>query len=155
MFFHKYKHFCGSLLAAACLTIAAPSVATMTPAQHGNITLRGLSQHQQRDTTAVIALSQNTFDDKKTTAPAAGSISDRIKAILNGENSSTDNRRIRKSAFHRKSSSVTTMKKPVKRASVPMRHLHRHSRKRAISATAARLHPTRTITAVSARPVLQ
>lgn len=93
MFFHKYKHFCGSLLAAACLTIAAPSVATMTPAQHGNITLRGLSQHQQRDTTAVIALSQNTFDDKKTTAPAAGSISDRIKAILNGENSSTDNRR--------------------------------------------------------------
>lgn len=92
MFFRKYKYLCGSLLAATCLAIATPSVATMTPSQHGNITLRGLSQHQQRDTTAVIALSQNTFDDKKTTASTSGSISDRIKAILNGENSSTDNR---------------------------------------------------------------
>ena len=92
MFFRKYKYLCCSLLAATCLAIATPSVATMTPSQHGNITLRGLSQHQQRDTTAVIALSQNTFDDKKTTASTSGSISDRIKAILNGENSSTDNR---------------------------------------------------------------
>lgn len=92
MFFRKYKYLCGSLLTATCLAIATPSVATMTPSQHGNITLRGLSQHQQRDTTAVIALSQNTFDDKKTTASFSGSISDRIKAILNGENSSTDNR---------------------------------------------------------------
>lgn len=92
MFFRKYKYLCGSLLATTCLAIATPSVATMTPSQHGNITLRGLSQHQQRDTTAVIALSQNTFDDKKTTASTSGSISDRIKAILNGENSSTDNR---------------------------------------------------------------
>lgn len=92
MFFRKYKYLCGSLLAATCLAIATPSVATMTPSQHSNITLRGLSQHQQRDTTAVIALSQNTFDDKKTTASTSGSISDRIKAILNGENSSTDNR---------------------------------------------------------------
>lgn len=92
MFFRKYKYLCGSLLAATCLAIATPSVATMTPSQHGNITLRGLSQHQQRDTTAVIALSQNIFDDKKTTASTSSSISDRIKAILNGENSSTDNR---------------------------------------------------------------
>ncbi len=87
MFFRKYKYFYGSLITAACLTMATPSFASMTPAQHSNITLKGLSQHQQHDTTAVIALStttskNNTFDNKEATT---GSISDRIEAILHGE----------------------------------------------------------------------
>lgn len=86
MFFCKYKYLCSSLIAAACITMAIPSQAGMAAAQHGNITLKGLSQHQQSDTTAVIALStaaSNTFDKKST-----GSVSNKIKAILNGGQSS-------------------------------------------------------------------
>lgn len=94
MFFRKYKFLCSSLIVATCITMAIPSQASMTPAKHSNITLKGLSQHQQRDTTAVIALStitstNNTFDNKET-----GSFSDKIQAILhgNGEKTSTSNR---------------------------------------------------------------
>lgn len=89
MFFRKYKYFCGSLIAAACFTIAVPSGS----ASPHDITLKGLSQHQQRDTTAVIALStasaSNTFDNKEATA---GSISDRIQSILRGDKQSSVSR---------------------------------------------------------------
>lgn len=68
MFFRKYKILGSSLIVAACISIGFPSQASMTPMQN-NYTLKGLSQHQQRETSAVIALKtdndDNTFDKKK------------------------------------------------------------------------------------------
>ena len=55
MFFRKYKILGSSLIVAACISIGFPSQASMTPMQN-NYTLKGLSQHQQRETSAVIAL---------------------------------------------------------------------------------------------------
>lgn len=55
MFFRKYKILGSSLIVAACISISFPSQASMTPMQN-NYTLKGLSQHQQRETSAVIAL---------------------------------------------------------------------------------------------------
>ena len=67
MFFRKYKILGSSLIVAACISISFPSQASMTPMQN-NYTLKGLSQHQQRETSAVIALKtdndDNTFDKK-------------------------------------------------------------------------------------------
>ena len=54
MFFRKYKILGSSLIVAACISIGFPSQASMTPMQN-NYTLKGLSQHQQRETSAVIA----------------------------------------------------------------------------------------------------
>ena len=69
MFFRKYKILGSSLIVAACISISFPSQASMTPMQN-NYTLKGLSQHQQRETSAVIALKtdndDNTFDKKET-----------------------------------------------------------------------------------------
>ena len=69
MFFRKYKILGSSLIVAACISIGFPSQASMTPMQN-NYTLKGLSQHQQRETSAVIALKtdndDNTFDKKET-----------------------------------------------------------------------------------------
>ena len=51
MFFRKYKILGSSLIVAACISISFPSQASMTPMQN-NYTLKGLSQHQQRETSA-------------------------------------------------------------------------------------------------------
>ena len=69
MFFRKYKILGSSLIVAAYISIGFPSQASMTPMQN-NYTLKGLSQHQQRETSAGIALQtdndDNTFDKKET-----------------------------------------------------------------------------------------
>ena len=70
MFFRKYKILGSSLIVAACISIG----------------LKGLSQHQQRETSAVIALKtdndDNTFDKKET---SNHSVSEKIAAILKGD----------------------------------------------------------------------
>ena len=85
MFFRKYKILGSSLIVAACISIGFPSQASMTPMQN-NYTLKGLSQHQQRETSAVIALKtdndDNTFDKKET---SNNSVSEKIAAILKGD----------------------------------------------------------------------
>ena len=62
MFFRKYKILGSSLIVAACISISFPSQASMTPMQN-NYTLKGLSQHQQRETSAVIALKTDNDDN--------------------------------------------------------------------------------------------
>ena len=48
MFFANIKFLVSSLIVAACISIGFPSQASMTPMQN-NYTLKGLSQHQQRE----------------------------------------------------------------------------------------------------------
>lgn len=85
MFFHKYKIFASSLILTACINISFSSQASMTP-MHSNYTLKGLSQHQQRETSAVTALKidndDKTFDKKETSNQT---VSEKIAAILNGK----------------------------------------------------------------------
>ena len=85
MFFRKYKFLCSSLIVATCITMAIPSQASMTSAKHSNISL---SQHQQSDTTSVIALSTNASTNNTSDNKKGGSFSDRIQAILHGEKTS-------------------------------------------------------------------
>ena len=64
MFFRKYKILGSSLIVAACISIGFPSQASMTPMQN-NYTLKGLSQHQQRETSAVIVLKTDILFPKR------------------------------------------------------------------------------------------
>ena len=81
MFFRKYKILGSSLIVVACISISFPSQASMTPMQN-NYTLQGLSQHQQHEKSAVIALKtdndDNTFDKKET---YNHTVSEKIDAI--------------------------------------------------------------------------
>lgn len=100
MSFNNYKQLLSCLFVFTCMSLIFPQQASMTPKQN-NYTLKGLSQHQQREETAVIALTNdNNFakhddtihhDKDKDKANekkehATSSISDRIAAILNGDN---------------------------------------------------------------------
>lgn len=90
MFFSKYKYLGSSLIVAACIGFYFPSHASMTPKQ-SNYQLKGLSSHQQREVSAVIALKtdgENTFDKKET---SHHSIADKIAAILEN-NSKKENK---------------------------------------------------------------
>lgn len=83
----KYKCLCGVFLTAMCFTLY-PSQAHM--ASNNHITLKGLSQHQTREETAVIALAtakatDNVLDQKSITTNNH-SVADKINAILKGEN---------------------------------------------------------------------
>lgn len=94
MFFRKYKILGSSLIVAACISISFPSQASMTPMQN-NYTLKGLSQHQQRETSAVIALKtdndDNTFDKKET---SNHSVSEKIAAILKGDSDKKEQNKV-------------------------------------------------------------
>ena len=87
MSFGKYKQFCSCLCLVTCISFMFPQQASMTPSQN-NYTLKGLSHHQQREQTAVIALEntkndKNTFDNKKV---SHSSMSKKIANILkNGD----------------------------------------------------------------------
>lgn len=92
MSFGKYKHLYGCLCIFTFIYFIFPQQASMTPTQN-NYTLKGLSQHQQREKTAVIALNnannaETTFDKKET---SLSSISDRITAILKGDKDKNNN----------------------------------------------------------------
>ncbi len=94
MFFSKYKILCGVVLTTACFSVLLPSHAMMSPVdkQVNQITLKGLSQHQSREETAVIALASdklkdNTFGHKISVSnDKKESISEKIAAILKGNN---------------------------------------------------------------------
>lgn len=100
MSFNNYKQLLSCLFVFTCISFFFPQQASMTPKQN-NYMLKGLSQHQQREETAVIALAndqqsikkedEKDHHDKGKTSDKAdkkehSSISDRIAAILNGDN---------------------------------------------------------------------
>lgn len=100
----KSKYFCSILLTAVSLTVLVPNQANMSPAK-SQVTLKGLSQHQSRQETAVLALStieatDNTLEQQSslsTTSNASSkktSVSDKIANILKEQNKKTQQKPI-------------------------------------------------------------
>lgn len=86
MFFGKYKILCSSLLFAASVTMAIPSNASMA-AKSPNATQINQIQKNQVE---VIPLQEKQLEQKQSTSSSNGRISDKIKSIINKDNTSTN-----------------------------------------------------------------